>query len=252
MSASRPRALSVDSNGGATRAVGTVPATKAKTLGAGLPLARLPQPWGGARNTRHRTSDGLTAKQVADLIDGAAFAWAAGVPFNRHVTIHWEAIGITDDHAAAATTAFLKRATDWTRKAGGQFAAVWARESGDGKGSHVHILLHVPTALTRRYSAMPRRWLKALRGDAPHVKGTLHTRSIGGSLTAAGAVPEHYAENLRAVVGYIVKGALPAAAEAHGLSKLEPGGRIIGKRAGTTRNIGRAAQQAAGWRGGVF
>ena len=68
--------------------------------------------WGGARNRADRTSDSLTLKQATGIIDAAQFAAAIGLPFNRHVTIHWERAGIADNRAAAATGYFLKLASD--------------------------------------------------------------------------------------------------------------------------------------------
>lgn len=51
-----------------------------------------------------------------------------------------------------------------------------------------------------------------------------------------------YGANLEAVVAYILKGTCPDAARELDLERLEAGGRIIGKRAATSQNIGRAAR----------
>ena len=47
------------------------------------------------------------------------------------------------------------------------------------------------------------------------------------------------------VVGYLLKGAEPDAAQVLGLSKIEAGGRVIGKRCGWSENIGDAARARA-------
>ena len=114
--------------------------------------------WGGARNRADRVSDSLSLMQAKNIIEAAQYAAAIGLPFNRHVTIHWERAGVHDNRAAAATGRFLKLAGDWIAKRGPQFeynqrkskrlariAWAWVRENGDGKGSHVHILMHLPT-----------------------------------------------------------------------------------------------------------
>jgi hypothetical protein len=197
--------------------------------------------WGGARNSGSRTSDWLTVKQTAEIIAAAQFAACAGFPLNRHLTIHWEAAGIPDCQAAAATAAFLRLARDWLRKRGAPFAWVWVRENGDRKGSHVHILLHCRPELARDFAAMQRRWLRRVTGN-PYRPRVIRTARIGGTLTAAQTAPAVYAKNLAVVVGYLLKGASPEAARALGLMRVESGGSIIGKRAGTSQNIGRSAR----------
>jgi hypothetical protein len=56
--------------------------------------------------------------------------------------------------------------------------------------------------------------------------------------------PELHAINLDAVLTYVLKGASPDAASQFGLERLESGGRIIGKRCGTSQNIGAKARKA--------
>jgi hypothetical protein len=108
----------------------------------------------------------------------------------------------------------------------------------------VHILLHCRPELARRFTAMQRRWLRRVTGR-PYRARVIRTARIGGTLTAAGTAPAVYAENLGAVVGYLLKGASPDAARALGLERLEPSGRIIGKRAATSQNITQAARRNA-------
>lgn len=195
--------------------------------------------WGGARNSACRTSASLTEKQVELLAGAAAFAHRIGLPLNRHVTLHWQHAGIADDVAALATTAFLKLLLDSIRKSGGDGAALWARENGDGKGSHAHIIAHVPAAQLGMVKRLQRRWVRKATGQ-PYRAGTLHGRPVAGGSPG----DARYHANLEAVVRYVVKGADTDAARLHGLTRLEPGGAVIGKRCGTTQNIGRAAWAA--------
>jgi hypothetical protein len=159
--------------------------------------------------------------------------------FNRHLTIHWQQAGIPEERAAWATGRFLKLAGDWIAKRGGKFAWAWVRENGDTKGSHVHILLYLP-ALTG-IGNMQRRWLRSITGQ-PYSARTIKTARIGGTANAARSAPAAYQANLAEVVGYVLKGASPAAANDLGLERLDAGGRITGKRAATSQNIGRAAR----------
>ena len=228
--------------------------------------------WGGARNRADRVSESLSLSQARNIIEAAQYAAAIGLPFNRHVTIHWERAGVSDNRAAAATGRFLKLAGDWVAKRNShsknnqlkskrpvRIAWAWVRENGDGKGSHVHILMHVATGLITGKNGprvhtdntlekqrgglgnMPRRWLRSIAGN-PYRSGTIKTQRIGGSTGAATTAPAVYSASLAAVVGYILKGACPAAARALGLDRLEPGGTIIGKRVATSQNVGRAAR----------
>lgn len=183
-------------------------------------------------------------------MEAAQFAAAAGMPFNRHLTIHWQHAAIPDERAAWATGRFLKLASDWIAKKGGPFAWAWVREN-DGvseslharkKGSHGHILLHLPAGL--RIGGMQRRWLRSITGQ-PYSASTIKTARIGGTASAAHSAPAVYAANLAQVVGYLLKGASRQAARELRLERLEAGGRITGKRAATSQNIGRAARQRA-------
>ncbi|MCJ8158551.1 hypothetical protein [Sphingomonas sp. LaA6.9] len=196
--------------------------------------------WGGARNSTDRTSVALTLRQASGIIEAAQFAYRVGLLFNRHVTIHLERAGVSDSEAAAAIGAFLTLARDWFRKQGKRTAWAWVRENGDGKGSHVHILLHVPVCV--KWSGWRlRRWLERITGK-PYQAGIIQTARIGGTTRAAATAPAAYQANLAAVVAYVIKGASPDAARALGLERLEDGGRIIGKRAGWSQNVGLSAR----------
>lgn len=227
--------------------IGTSRAIKLRPSVASSPARR----WGGRRNSASRASDSLSLNQAENLIAAARFAAVAGMPFNRHLTIHWQQAGITDERAAWATGRFLKLAGDWIARRGGfefnqrhsnRFAWAWVRENGPRKGSHVHILLHLPAGT--RIGGMQRRWLRSITGLA-YSASTINTARIGGTAGAAHSAPGTYRANLAAVVGYILKGASPAVARELGLERLDCGGWIIGKRAATSQNIGRAARRRA-------
>ncbi len=189
---------------------------------------------GGARNRADRTNDCLTLEQCRMLIASAMTAMETGRAFNRFITVHWESAGIADGEAMAATTAFLKALREWA----GAMAYIWTRENGDGKGSHSHILAHMPAGKHWR-GALSRRWLERITGKS-YRRGVILTRRIVGAGQPDGAL---YQTNLQAVLDYILKGADPDAAVALGIAH-ESGGQIIGKRCGTSRNIGR---RVAGW-----
>ena len=184
---------------------------------------------GGARNRADRISDGLTMAQCRTLIASATTAMETGRAFNRFITVHWESAGIADSEAMTATTAFFKAFREWA----GATGYIWTRENGDGKGSHLHILAHIPAGKRWR-GALSRRWLERITGKA-YRRNVILTRRIVGAGQPESAL---YRANLGTVLAYTLKGAQPDAAGTLGIAH-EAGGRIIGKRCGTSRNIGK-------------
>ena len=189
--------------------------------------------WGGARNRSDRTSEYIKLEAALELVEAARWAIAAGVPFNRHLTAHWAMGGITDRAASAATSRLIKLVGDWVRNRGGRFAHAWVREMGRRKGTHVHILLHIPKGI--RLDHMTRRWVKSIIGETK--KGTIKTRTIGGTAKAAFSGSDWYEDNLAAVVAYLLKGVSVEAGEALGLDLSAAGGQIIGKRISISQNL---------------
>lgn len=188
--------------------------------------------WGGARNTADRVSDTLTLTKAQAIIGASYRAFEIGLPFNRFVTIHLERAGIADAHAVNAIGRLTKLAKDWVQSRGGCIAWAWVRENdmGDGsKGSHVHLLIHCADTLPigRKW----RRWLLKVTGQ-PYRRNTIRSERIGGTLNAHATAPVAYLQNLDRVLAYVCKGVSPADANTLGLPRHEPGGRIIGKRAG--------------------
>lgn len=220
-----------------TRKTGTVPAIIIRIPScAALPDKSKLEAWGGARNRADRTSDALTPTQVELLLAAAEFAERIGLPLNRHIIIHWEEAGIEDSDAARATTAFLKSLHDGIRKTGGDSATIWVRENGDCKGSHVHILAHIPAGQLRMVKRLQCRWVSRATGKH-YRREALYGRPVVGAKQAGPL----YRANLETVIRYIAKGANADAASLIAPRKAEPGGTVIGKRCGTSQNIGRAA-----------
>lgn len=174
--------------------------------------------WGGARN--RAISHALTAKQMQLIYGAANAAIAAGLAFNRFVTVHWTALDIDDAEASPLTGRLIKLASDWCATKGIKMTWAWVRENDAGdmtKGSHVHILLHCPADV--RIGRMWRRWLRRLI-KRRYATGAVTSRSIGPTLISYGTNPQHYRENLGVVLAYVCKG-----------TDSDMGGRIIGKRA---------------------
>lgn len=194
--------------------------------------------WGGARNRAGRVSTELTEKQVRDTFAAADRALAIGLPFNRFVTIHLEALGFCDAAAGKALGKYLKWVGDYLVRHGCQTAWRYVRENDEGdrrKGSHVHIYLHWPDG--HSFGRMQRKWIRALAGRRPP-RRSVRTERIGGFADAWRAAPDAYSVNLRKVLCYGLKGAPAAMAALYGLDRHSDGGRIIGKRCGQSQNLG--------------
>ena len=195
--------------------------------------------WGSARNSASRISNSLTVRQVGQVFSAGQQALLRGLPLNRHITIHWEVAGVNDAQAAGATGKFIKYAGDWIRSHGGRLAWLWVRENGYGKGSHVHMLLHVPKGLS--LGKMQRGWLKKITGQA-YRADSIRTTRIARTANASATAPALYSQNLAELLGYLVKGASEEAAEHFSLGRCVPGGQVIGKRCGVAQNISPKAE----------
>lgn len=195
--------------------------------------------WGGARNRADRTSWHLSEQQARGMMAAAAFAETIDLAFNRHWIVHYQRAGIAEHDGARFVGRLLRLMAAQARREGGVLAAIWARENGDGKGGHVHILMHLPTGLSLRNRT--RRWIVAAGGT--YRLRVSRVRIIGGRLSHATERGAHYQQNTGRVLAYLLKGASEATGLALDLDRYGEGGPIIGKRAGWTQNIGAAARQ---------
>lgn len=197
---------------------------------------------GGSRNRADRESDALTAAQVDNLMAASAHACTIERPFTRMITIHWESAGVPLHEMAKATGRFLDLMAKALKRHGRSTTWLWVHENGPRKGGHVHILIHVPGHLVPIVSRSQKRWLKAITGQ-PYRAKVIHSEPIGGRLGLEVGNPDLHAANLDEALGYVLKGAYEGAAVRFGLDRLDPGGRIIGKRCGTSQNIGAKARR---------
>lgn len=234
-----PRRRIETAENGAPGQAGTGLAIINKIQGCGLiPAGR---EWGGARNRANRVSSFLTLAQCEALIAAADHAERIGLPFNRHWTVHYATAGIAEADAARFIGRLNKITGEYSRRHGGRYASIWVREGGDGKGGHVHILMHVPAYLSLK--GRTRRWVRLAGGECR--SGVSYIRAVAGRVAAADSGGEHYAANAAKVRAYLLKGAHPAARQALGLDRKAEGGPIIGKRCGWTENIGQTARRGA-------
>lgn len=215
--------------------IGTDAAILCKSDGE-YPCIGIVNTWGGARNRASRSSDSIGTLKAVELVGAAMRAIAIGFPFNRHLTVHWEKAKLTDSQAAEATGKLLKLICDWARKNGGSVVYAWVRENGPGKGSHTHILLHIPVGLKL---TLTRRWYRAATGWRGPLKKAVKSVCIGRNARAACSASDHYRAHLANLLAYLLKGADEPTALALGLDDWGMGGSIKGKRVSICQRTSR-------------
>lgn len=190
------------------------------------------------RKGRH--SSALRASDCENLILAVEHSRLIGRPLNKFLTIHLDKAGVSNPVAALGK--LRKLMSDWLRCNGADFTAVWVREAGGAKGEHVHILLSVPANKIGAFNRRQRSWMAAV--GCEWKAGVFRTRSVGGSNSAAfnPASADLYLQAVTATLDYCLKGADLEARGRFGIKRNEPGGELVGKRCGTTENIGRTAR----------
>ena len=198
---------------------------------------------GGARNRADRESHALTAAQICKLKAAERHAERIGLPFTRMITIHWQAAEVPLAGMAKATGRFTDLMAKALARHGSRTAWLWTHENCGPKGGHCHLLAHVPADLVPIVTALQRGWLRRITLRSYRAR-VIHSKPIGGRLGLEAGNPDLHAINLEAALAYVLKGASSEAASQFALGRLEPGGRVIGKRCGTSQNIGAKARKA--------
>lgn len=197
---------------------------------------------GRSRNFANRPTLNLSARHVGTIIAAVDRSLLVGPRLNRFTTFHLEKAGVTDP--VAAITGYLKQAGDWVRYHGGAFAYVWVRENGDGKGDHVHILMHVEARLQAGFKRLERGWKRRVGiVQRKGVRGVCDSRPVNRKLTdylAVGRGSDDYAANLIAVRDYLLKGATQRVLDRFCVGRKSDGEcRVVGRRYGMSQNLGR-------------
>lgn len=196
---------------------------------------------GGAHNRADRESHGLSAGQVEQLMAAAKHADAIGLPLTRFITIHWASAGVMLEAMVKATGRFIDLLTKALKRHGSDTAWLYVHEGGERQGGHCHLLAHVPARLVATVSKLQKGWLHRITGQT-YRKGVIHSTPVGGRLKLEINNPTLFAANFEAVLAYLLKGVSDQAAQCLGLGRTQPTGRIIGKRCGTSQNIGAKAR----------
>jgi hypothetical protein len=185
---------------------------------------------------RKKVGRSIAGRQVKAIDEAWWFAKAIGLPLNRFLSIRPHGIdGVPAEDRSNLWSRYRNKLAQFARDNGFAFACIWSRESEPmtGNKEHLHVLMHVPPKLQKRFDAMIRRWSDALDLQKDREGG-------GGSNSAAiDCRPANYRTHRtrswkkRNVVTYITKNS-PQAAWTKERS-FQKGGPIVGKRTGMTR-----------------
>ena len=181
-------------------------------------------------------------KARTNLTAAERHAALIGLPLNRMITIHWQASGVPLAGMVKATGRFIDLMIKALARHGSKTAWLWVHENFGPKGGHCHLLAQVPADLVPVITGLQRGWLRRITGQTYRAR-VIYSKPIGGRLGLETGNLGLYAINLEAALAYILKWASPEAASRFGIERLEPGGRVIGKRCGTSQNIGANARE---------
>jgi hypothetical protein len=120
---------------------------------------------GGARNRRDRTSRELTGHDCRKLIAASDKARAAGMAFNRWITVSWGKAGLSPQESVQATGEWIALLRASAYRQGYAMPWAWVQEHGPKLGPHLHGLLHVPHALAPLFSPLPSRCARKVIAD---------------------------------------------------------------------------------------
>lgn len=191
------------------------------------------------RTSCHKVSDSLSAVQCSNLCKAAEFSNRIGMPLNRFCSAHFGLVGLYDREGLKALSAFLKLVREWVWRQGGELTYLWTRETAE-HGTHAHILFHVPDQLDREIKYKLWRLFKQAC-DGAYVQKAHHSCRIVSRSPHIHSRQEKVMRH-KGVLDYVLKGANPEAKLEHGLQNTKPCGRVVGKRCGTSQNIGKKAR----------
>jgi len=180
------------------------------------------------------------AGNQADKIWAAAFhADQVGKPLHAFLTIHWDNQG-GDGTVQERNSHLLICARRWLGRRNEDLACVWVIERGTVSGLHAHNLIHVPRRLLAGFTGMLPRWtgIPALPKDQwPDMKRKQHVLGYGqDGIWQLMRVYDHGVGLRR----YLLKG---ASDRWHRLGiRHEDQGMVVGKRCGSSNNLGPTAR----------
>jgi hypothetical protein len=186
-------------------------------------------------NVRRQTK-GLNTDQVKELFEGWHHAARIDLPLNVMISVR--PINVAEMTLADRCRAFAglrNKLGVYSRLRGFEPTFVWSREANrHGTGEHLHVLMHLPAKHRSDFEATLIGWYPG-PAEADARKADQRTRFTWNG-------------KRHSAIGYICKQMTTQAWYGRGLSR-KPGGLVLGKRGGTTKNLDRHARAAfrASW-----
>jgi len=176
-------------------------------------------------------------RQASSMMQAIRFAREVGRPLIAHATIHWSCTKAGDDPDGRRFAKVREGLDKWLQRAGipGGLSCVWVRERRSGglaEIEHSHMLFHLPHRYKtgRKYDQIVHALERLIdrHGEANYLDCTL-------KLT--------FPANPNGV--YLLKGGGPDIWRKYAVPFIwhEPQGLIVGKRCGTTENLGSKARK---------
>ena len=173
------------------------------------------------------TSTEITIAKAEALILAEAHADSTGRRLNRFVTIAFAA-NLCPMRTVEALGLYLKAASDWLNTQGVPLVCIWVIENPAHKDEHVHLLIHLPTELEKRFSELQRGWIA--RTGTRWGKGVVKSKCVYDSRKARAGI-----------VRYMLKGCDAEAAKDFRVVRTNEGA-IEGKRCGFSQSLGATAR----------
>ena len=209
-------------------------------------LLKLPNERSAQKPTRRlRASKHIAVRQASNMMEAVAFARLIDLPLVAHLTIHWAYTDIGDDPDGKLFAKVREGFSKWADRHGFTFNGIWARErlsDGHAEVDHCHLLFHLPVeyrtgARLLQVEAAIYRLIKkhGRRDENKHGYGYWADEVIDLRI--------HDDPDGK----YLIKGGGPDVWKRFGIRKehRRSQGLILGKRCGTTENIGPAARHRA-------
>ena len=184
------------------------------------------------RITKH-----IKRKVAQNIFDALRYASEQGVPLDHFVTIRLSSspADIAADELACIR-AKLRSLYEYLARRQAQNASklayIYVIENPQGADVHAHILLHIPPELADTFHRKLERIVRRVRGVCGPCDILIKPVTPG---------------TFQHAVRYLLKGVDAESADHFHLEKTADQGEVHGQRAGTSRNIGLAARDDAGW-----
>jgi len=187
-----------------------------------------------------RKSSLLEANQGDKIWRARLHAEQIGQPLNALLTIRWEALG-GDETVQERNSRLLICARHWLGRCDQDLAAVWVIERGTLGSLHVHNLINVPRHLLAGFKDMLPRWTgaPAMPKDQWPVKHRQKQHVLGYGQDGIWHFERLYDHGTK-VMRYMLKGS-PYLGHRYGIQYRDQG-VVIGKRCGTSNNLGPKAR----------